>query len=428
MDASRRTIGYAGWLAHYRIQDFYLMRIAVISNYATNLWLFRRSLLEEMVAQGHEVMACAPDFDDDLKARLTALGVTCQPIELRRNGLNPLEEVAYFRRLRALLKAFGPDLTLAYAMKPVIYGSLVAWSLGVKKRFSLVTGLGYAFGGASLRQRLLNGLVNRLCRLAFVTNDRVFVQNPDDAALFVDLGLLPSSKLVVVNGSGVPLHDFEQAPLPEGPTIFLFIARLMAEKGILEFVDAARHLKSTYPHARFQILGPFPFDDIPSAVKPEQLQGWLDEGVVEYLGETDDVRPFIRNAHVFVLPSYYREGTPRSALEAMAMGRPIITTDRPGCRETVIDGENGFLVPAKDPRRLAEAIERFIDAPERLSLASAASRRLAEDKYDVRKVNRIMLAAMGLSPMDGHEGARPAEAPAGWGVGAEGLTESLKAS
>lgn len=404
------------------------MRIAVISNYATNLWLFRRSLLEELVAQGHEVMAAAPDFDDDLQARLTALGITCRPTELRRNGLNPLEDLAYFRRLRALLKTFEPDLTLAYAMKPVIYGSLAAWSLGVKKRFSLVTGLGSSFGGASLGQRLLNGLVNRLCRLAFATNDRVFVQNPDDAALFVDHGLLPSSKLVVVNGSGVPLHDFEPAPLPAGPVVFLFIARLMAEKGILDFVAAARHLKSTYPKARFQILGPFPFDDSPSAVKPDQLQGWIEEGVVEYLGETDDVRPYIRNAHVFVLPSYYREGTPRSALEAMAMGRPIITTDRPGCRETVIDGENGFLVPARDPRRLAEAMARFIDDPERLSRASGASRRLAEDKYDVRKVNRTMFAAMGLVPADEHDDLRPAETPAGWDVASDGLTESLKAS
>lgn len=376
------------------------MRIAVIGNYATNLWLFRRSLLEDLVRQGHEVIAAAPDFDDDLQKRLTGLGITCHPMTLKRNNVNPLEDLAYFWRLRSWLKTLKPDLTIAYAMKPVIYGSLSAWSLGVKRRFSLVTGLGYTFGGNSRRQRLLSRLVTGLCKMAFFANDRVFVQNPDDAALFVERRLLPARKIVVVNGSGVPLQDFEPTPLPEGPIVFLFIARLMVEKGILEFVEAARHLKPIHPEARFQILGPF--DSNLSSVQPSQLQAWIDEGMVEYLGETKDVRPYIRNAHVFVLPSFYREGTPRSTLEAMAMGRAIITTDSPGCRETVIDGDNGFLVPARDHRRLAEAMARYIDDPESLQRASAASRRLAEEKYDVRKVNQVMLAAMGLLPGDSH--------------------------
>jgi glycosyltransferase involved in cell wall biosynthesis len=400
------------------------MRIVVIGNYATNLWLFRRSLLEALVEQGHEVMASAPDFDDDLQKRLTDLGITCYPTELKRNGVNPLEDIAYFLRIRSLLKELKPDLTIAYAMKPVIYGSLAAWSLGVRRRFSLITGLGYTFGGASRRQRLLNGLVNMLCRLAFAANERIFVQNPDDAALLIERRLLPAQKVVVVNGSGVPLQDFEQAPMPEGPITFLFIARLMVEKGILEFVEAARRLKPRHPEARFQILGPFPFDSNASSVQPEQLEAWIDEGAVDYLGETKDVRPYIRQAHVFVLPSFYREGTPRSTLEAMAMGRPIITADSPGCRETVIDGKNGFLVPIRDHQRLADAMERFIDDPESLIRSGLESRKIAEDRYDVRKVNGAMLATMGILPADGHRNEHAAAASSGWIAKAERLKAS----
>ena len=374
------------------------MRIAVIGNYATNLWLFRRSLLEALVEQGHEVMVSAPDFDDDLIERLTRLGVICHPTELKRNGVNPLEDIAYLLRVRRLLKSLRPDLTFAYAIKPVIYGSLAARSLGIRRHYNLVTGLGYTFGGHTLRQRVLSGLVKTLCKAAFGASRRVFVQNPDDAALFLEHRLLPEDKLVVVNGSGIPLGDFERAPLPPGPPIFLFIARLMVEKGIMQFVEAAKLLKGKHPEARFQILGPF--DSNPSSIQPDQLQAWVDEGVIEYLGETKDVRPYIADAHVFVLPSFYREGTPRSALEAMAMARPIITTDSPGCRETVIEGENGFLVPPRDHVALAEAIERFIDDPGLIQRASDASRQLAEDKYDVRKVNRTMLDAMGLPAGD----------------------------
>ena len=386
--------------------DLDSMRIAVIGNHAPNLWLFRRSLLEELIGRNHEVMALAPDFDDDLQKRLTALGVACHPIKLERTGVNPLEDIAYFWRLRTRLKLLKPDLTIAYAIKPVIYGSLAAWSLGIRRHFSLITGLGYTFGGVGLGRRLLSALVNRLCRLAFSVNERVFVQNPDDAALLVERGLLPEQKVVVVDGSGIPLKEFEKTPLPKGPIVFLLVARLLVEKGILEFAAAARSLKARHPEARFRILGPF--DSNASSVQPEQMQAWVDEGVIDYLGETRDVRPYIRDAHVFVLPSFYREGTPRSALEAMAMGRPIITTDRPGCRETVIDGRNGFLVPARDHERLAEAMERFLEDRESLCQAGEESRRLAEDRYDVRKVNRVMLAAMGLSPGQHHGNQRPA--------------------
>jgi glycosyltransferase involved in cell wall biosynthesis len=186
----------------------------------------------------------------------------------------------------------------------------------------------------------------------------------------------------------------------------------MIEKGIVEFVEAARLLKQRHPAARFQILGPF--DSNASSIQPDQLKIWVDEGMIEYLGETKDVRPFIKDAHIFVLPSFYREGTPRSALEAMAMGRPIITTDSPGCRETVDEGRNGFLIPPRDHDRLAAAMERFINDQDLLMRASEESRRLAEERYDVRKVNQVMLDAMRLG--DQRSDDRSAVVTPSWAV------------
>jgi len=264
----------------------------------------------------------------------------------------------------------------------------------VKRCHSLVTGLGYAFGGDQWLQRRLADVVRLLSRVAFACNQRVFVQNPDDAEMFLERRLLSREKLTTVNGSGVDLKEFDVVPLPPGPTVFLLIARLLVEKGVLVFVEAARKLKRRYPDARFRLLGPF--DSNPSSLKPEQIDTWVDEGIIDYLGETKDVRPFIADAHVFVLPSFYREGTPRSILEAMSMGRPIITTDAPGCRETVINGENGFLIPIKDSDKLADAMETFIRMPLQLIKASKNSRVLAEEKFDVHKVNQVMLRSMAL--------------------------------
>jgi glycosyltransferase involved in cell wall biosynthesis len=291
------------------------------------------------------------------------------------------------------MRRIRPDVVLAYTIKPVIYGSLAAAVAGVPRRFALVTGLGYAFTGE--RGGLLTGLIRRLYRIALERVHKVFFQNPDDQALFRQLGILRNgTPSVVVNGSGVDVGDYAVGPLPEGPARFLMIGRLLGDKGVREYAEAARRVRAVHPEAGFGLVGWI--DENPDAIAQSELDAWVAEGCIEFEGRLADVRPAIAACSVYVLPSY-REGTPRTVLEAMAMGRPIITTDAPGCRETVVDGDNGFLVPVKSVDALVGAMLRFIDDPGLAPRMGARSRRVAEDKYDVHKVNEVMLREMGIT-------------------------------
>jgi glycosyltransferase involved in cell wall biosynthesis len=236
--------------------------------------------------------------------------------------------------------------------------------------------------------------LTRLYRNAARYNKRLIFQNPDDLTMFQELNIVREGyKTTIVNGSGVDIEKFASTGNLLQPLSFLLIGRLIWDKGIGEFVEAARLLKKRYPQVRFRILGPL--DGNPSAITPDHIRKWQEEQLIEYLGQTEDVRPYLEETSVYVLPSY-REGTPRSVLEAMAMGRPIITTDAPGCRETVIDGVNGYLVPVKDANKLASAMEKFIVNPELILVMGIKSRQLAIEKYDVHKVTHSMLQAMEL--------------------------------
>jgi glycosyltransferase involved in cell wall biosynthesis len=243
-------------------------------------------------------------------------------------------------------------------------------------------------------QLFLKQLVIWLYRLALTFTNKVFFQNPDDIRVFEELRIVKPDKVVQINGSGVNIEDFSPAPLPVGQVVFLLIARLLREKGINEYVEAAGIVKAKYPDARFMLVG-WTFDDNPSAISPKQVESWRKEGLVEIYSETEDVRPFIAESSVYVLPSY-REGTPRTVLEAMAMGRAIITTNAPGCRETVKEGINGFLVPVKDSQTLAKVMERFIIETQLVTRMGEESRKITEEKYDVQKVNAIVNRAMSL--------------------------------
>jgi glycosyltransferase involved in cell wall biosynthesis len=291
------------------------------------------------------------------------------------------------------MRAVRPDAVLGYTIKPVIYGTIAARLARVPRRFALITGLGYAFTGeATGKRKMIQQMARRLYALALGKAERVFFQNPDDEALFRQLNLVPGRvPSSVVNGSGIDLSQFEPARLPQGKTVFLLIARLLGDKGIREYVAAARAIRKTHPEVVFRLVGAV--DDNPNSVHPEEVESWQQDGTIEYLGRLDDVRPAIEGCSVYVLPSY-REGTPRTVLEAMAMGRPVITTDAPGCRETVVDGDNGFLVPVKAVDELVSAMVRFIEHPELAMSMGKRSRAIAEEKYDVHKVNAVMLAAM----------------------------------
>ncbi len=369
------------------------MKIAVLAGWANSLVNFRGSLISEFVRSGHEVIAFAPEAPAEIEARLAELGASYEQVTLRRTGMNPMHDAIAFKSLRSLLKRHKPDILLSYTMKPVIYGSLAAADAGVGRIYSIITGLGYAFQGVTARQRISGAAIRPLLRRSLVRNHRVFFQNPDDMRLFHDLGLAGSAQSVLINGSGVDTAHYALAEPAVQPVSFLLIARLLREKGIREYAEAARILKESYPDAAFRLLGPF--DDNPSSIGQATVDSWHDSGILDYLGETGDVRPHLAASSVYVLPSY-REGTPRSVLEAMSMGRPVVTTDVPGCRETVNDGENGYLVKPRDPISLATAMGRFIEEPDLIPAMGARSRALADEKYDVHKVNRVILETMGL--------------------------------
>jgi glycosyltransferase involved in cell wall biosynthesis len=385
--------------------------IAIITNNAYSLANFRGPLIKAMVARGFHVYALAPDFDEKTRARASALGAEAVDFSLERASLRPLRDLCDAVRLSFLLRRLKPDIVLSYFIKPVIYGTLAAWAAGVHRRFALVPGLGYVFASdvGGLRRRLLQTVVSRLYALAFARCQRVFFQNGDDVAHFVEAGLIRREKVVRLNGTGVDLRQFTPAPPVLEPVRFLLMARLLREKGIAEFVEAGRIVRRTHPEAEFVLLGGF--DPNPGGLPEEEVRGWADEGAVRWLGHVDDVAPEIRASSVYVLPSYYREGVPRSTQEAMAMGRPVITTDWIGCRETVENGVNGFLVPTRDVPALANAMLRFLADPSLIETMGRESRRLAERRFDVDKINAEMLGTIGISGPAGN-GAAPHCLPA----------------
>jgi glycosyltransferase involved in cell wall biosynthesis len=292
--------------------------------------------------------------------------------------------------LYGVIKKIKPDIVLAYTIKPVIYGSVIARLLGIKQVYVMITGVGSALLGESLKRRVFQVFIKGLYRISMPSCKKVFFQNADDAALFQKLKLVSPTQVVLINGSGVDLSYYQHKALPQA-FCFLLIARIIREKGVFEFIEAARRLKLQYPEVSFKILGDFHSN--PTALLREQFFGLVNDAGVEFLGEYEDVRPFIELSSVFVLPSY-REGVPRSALEAMAMGRPIITTDAPGCRETVFDGENGYLVPIKNVDVLVEKMEHLINHSGLLMLMGQKSRQMAEDKFNVHYVNQKIINEM----------------------------------
>jgi glycosyltransferase involved in cell wall biosynthesis len=368
------------------------MRIVVLGGYSRSLLLFRGPLLRAMASLGHEVIACAPEDDPEVRQGLAEMGVQFVPVPLARAGTNIVKDLRSRTALVRIFQDLRPDIFLGYTIKPVVYGIPAARAAGAARAYGMVTGLGYAFTGGGFKRRLINRLVRTLYRKALGQADRVFFQNPDDLDQFKALRLVPADRTVLVAGSGVDLDQYRPSPLPSEP-VFLLIARLLRDKGIGEYVEAAQQIKAETPEARFLLVGPY--DPNPAAISPAEVEAWQREGAVEYLGEMKDVRDAIRRCRVYVLPSY-REGTPRTVLEAMAMRRPIITTDAPGCRETVRHGENGLLVPVQDAGAVAEAMRRFVREPDLAERMAEHSLTIARQKYDVHKVNETILRAMEL--------------------------------
>lgn len=351
------------------------MKIVMTVNAAWNIWNFRRPLVSAFLADGHQVIVLAPR--DETSGKLAELGCEVRHLEMNVKGLNPLQDTLLLWRFLRHFRQIRPDVVLSFTIKNNLFGALAAKALRIPF-VPNVTGLGTAF----LSGRMLERVATTLYRTAFRNLPAVFFQNEDDRDLFRTRDLVTDRQARLLPGSGIDLERFAVDPYPaDGPTIFLLVARLLRDKGVVEYVEAAHRVKANHPEVRFQMLGPIDAQNR-KAIAPEVLQGWVAEGVIEHLGAVDDVRPFLTAAHCVVLPSY-REGAPRTLIEAAALGRPLIATDVPGCRAVVDAETTGFLCEVRSGESLAQACLRFLDlSPQRRAEMGRAARAKMEREYD----------------------------------------------
>lgn len=366
------------------------MKIAILVCYNPTLINFRLDLMLEMIRSGHQVIAVGNESDEKWSRTLRAYGIEYRFIRMQRNGLNPVWDFFSWVQLVKLLKKEKPDRIFTSQAKMVLYGGLAASCTGIRDVYPLIAGLGSIFLSSGIKGSILKKILMCGYRLSLRRSPSVFFQNRDDASFFIENRIVSSDQIVFLNGSGVNLDKFPEQPFPK-TFGFLCVCRIIRDKGVLEYFSACRMVRKRHPDIRCLLVGPF--DSNPSALKPGELQPYIDDGSIEYFGEQADVRPYLAQCSVFVLPSY-REGTPKSVLEAMSCGRAIITTDAPGCRETVTDGENGFLVPVKDDKAIAEKMLFLYEHPDICERMGKSSRRIAEQRFDVRLVNRTILQTM----------------------------------
>lgn len=372
------------------------LSIAILANSAESLYNFRGDLIRSLVDNGMRAYALAPDYDAVSKARLRDLGAIPIDIQLDRNGTNLIRDFICLMELCKLFRRIRPDIFFGYFMKPVIYGGLAAWLSRVPRRVVMVAGLGYVFidndQKPARKLRFLRLFVTWLYSLVFHRVDKIIFQNRDDLAVMVEAGAAPPDRAVLIDGSGVNLDRFQSknlAPRNGRPLTFIWTGRLLREKGVAELVEATRIVRERGHDVDVFVVGGL--DSNPSSLQEKDVSAWHSAGVINWTGKVDDVRSWLGQADVFVLPSYYREGIPRSTQEAMAMGLAIITTDAPGCRETVEDGRNGFLVPVRSPQALADAMIQYAEQPDLAARHGQASLELVARKFDVKIINRKML-------------------------------------
>jgi glycosyltransferase involved in cell wall biosynthesis len=370
------------------------MRIAVVHSNADYLLGPRLPLLRHL-RERFDVVAMAPRLGVSHMAELRGLQIEGVDFSLQPTGLNPFVDLVDTVRLVQKLRQLRLDAVLTNTIKPVTLGTFAAALAGVRRRHALISGLGFAFidddETPGLRKRIVRFVATAQYRAALALNSRVVFHNRDDLRFFVSSGICRADRAGHVDGSGVDTDAFAQAP-PVREPVFVAVSRLLKDKGIVEYLEAARFVKSRVPKATFLLVGDV--DANPSSLDREAVQRYVDDGTIEWAGAVDDVRPWLRRASVFVLPSY-REGMPRSTLEAMAIGRAIVTTDVPGCRETVVEGANGLLVPARDADALAAAMTELALQPDRAASMGIASRRIVEERFALPVVHRQLDRLLG---------------------------------
>ena len=366
------------------------MKILILGTVPNDLLNFRADLIKDFIKKGHEVIASSSPLDSNSFIHMNQLGVTYEPIHLKRHGLSLIGDIKTLINLSNLFKKQKPNLALAHGIKLVIWGGVSSRIRNVPF-YALITGLGFAFQGKSFRRKILTRLVSFLYRIALKDSKAVIFQNKDNRNLFIEKGIVSKNKTHIVNGSGVDIKKYSFTELPKTNVNFLLVSRLLGEKGLREYAAAARIVKKKFPDVKFDLVGAE--DASLDAIPLEEINSW--SNYVNYNGSTSDVRPFIEKCHVYVLPSYH-EGLPRSTLEAMSMGRPVITTNASGCKETVNEGINGFMVPVGSVKKLVNKMIWFIDNKDKIQSMGEESREIVENKFDVRKVNKEMLRILGI--------------------------------
>lgn len=349
-------------------------------------WFFishRLPIAIEAIAQRMEVhVACGIT---DRKDELEKYGLIVHPIDITRSGLNVFAEIRTLKQFASVIRKIRPDVTHSVTIKPVLYGNILGRLFRVPRRVSSISGLGYVFLAKGVKASLLRGLIGFLYRRALGGSEAVIFQNTADRDSIKQLGALKSSQEIFIRGSGVNLSQYNCSSLPTEPAVVALISRLLIDKGVYEFVEAARILKKSHPSARLVLVGDVDSGN-PKSVGSDELERWVNEGVVEYWGFSD-VPSTMPRVNIVALPSY-REGLPKSLIEAAACGRPVVTTDVPGCRDAIDPGITGMLVPARDAAALAEAIGLLVDSPELQLQMGQAGRELAERAFRIEDVVR----------------------------------------
>ena len=364
------------------------MKFLLIPTYSETVLTFRRSLIASLKNCGHEVVVIA--HDDVRKEEILDLGVTFYCARQNNRSINPFAFLQYGRQIKQIIHKEKPDAVFTFQLKPNTFGILAAKAAGVKRIYAMVEGAGDVFIKNSVKWKLIRAIVCLLYKTAFSHANKVFFLNEDDKEDFVARKLVKKDQAQVIPGIGVDLERFDAKPLKNHRN-FLMVARMLRSKGVFEYCKCARLVKEKYPDAQFAYLGH------ESEITLADIQEYIDDGSVNYFGAVKDVRPYLEDCTCLVLPSY-REGMPMSIMEAEAVGRCIITYNSVGCKDTVIDGYNGFIVPQKDYKAMAEKCIYFIEHPEEAPHMGENSRRFAEDRFDQKKINRqLVLTLEGVS-------------------------------
>jgi len=373
-----------------------MKHILIIVSHGPSLINFRFHLIKNLLSKGYKVSVASPidKFSNILQKELINLGVNIYFFKLSRTGLNLFKDFKTLLEIYKIIRNLRPNIIISFTAKVTIYSGLVLKFFKKLIYFPVITGLGFAFNNVnSIKKFILRYFILKLYKQALKSSKKVIFQNKDDQSLFFKLKIVKKNSSCIVNGSGIDLETYPLTSLPSKP-VFLMISRLLVDKGVIEFFEAAKMVRSHYPHAKFRLVGGI--DENPSSLNTNDLRSWVNKGDIKYLGEMKSVQSELKSCKFFVLPSY-GEGLPRSILEALSTGRPIITTDVPGCRETVIHEKNGLLIPPRDSVALANAMIRLLKEKDKnIKRMAKEGFLIAKNKFEISKVNKKMLDIMSL--------------------------------